>query len=244
MAGRYGGAVMITLSYLIWIYLISYSGSIFSAMLAKLPFFGSISESITSDIIFTVISALIFSLLNIIAGMFQCGINLYYLNISTGRDAQPADLFAGFRGDPAKVFKISAFIMFPTIITSVIFNIFAELYVLTHDQRFFILSWATLVPAIAITLYMNLTYGMAYFLLLDFPKYPASRILSLTRKKITGHRMRLLLLDLRFIPMLLLCILSMGLGILWVYPILSESHALFFLNLMNPDHYVPIDERV
>lgn len=244
MAGRYGGAVMITLSYLIWIYLISYSGSIFSAMLAKLPFFGNISESITSDIIFTVISALIFSLLNIIAGMFQCGINLYYLNISTGRDAQPADLFAGFRGDPAKVFKVSSFIMFPTIITSVIFNIFAELYVLTHDQRFFILSWATLVPALAITLYMNLTYGMAYFLLLDFPKYPASRILSLTRKKITGHRMRLLLLDLRFIPMLLLCILSMGLGILWVYPILSESHALFFLNLMNPDHYVPIDERV
>ena len=244
MAGRYGGAVMITLSYLIWIYLISYSGSIFSAMLAKLPFFGNISESVTSDIIFTVISALIFSLLNIIAGMFQCGINLYYLNISTGRDAQPADLFAGFRSDPAKVFKVSAFIMFPTIITSVIFNIFAELYVLTHDQRFFILSWATLVPALAITLYMNLTYGMAYFLLLDFPKYPASRILSLTRKKITGHRMRLLLLDLRFIPMLLLCILSMGLGILWVYPILSESHALFFLNLMNPDHYVPIDERV
>lgn len=244
MAGRYGGAVMMTLSYLIWIYLISYSGSIFSTMLAKLPVFSNVSVSVTTDIIFTILSTLIISVLNIFAGMFQCGIDLYYLNISTGREAQPADIFAGFRGEPSKVFTISAFLLFPTILLSIPFNIFFEMYFLTGDQKYVILSCAFLIPSLAMALYMHLTYGMAYFLLLDFPHYSAAKILHLTRKKIRGHRARLLALDLRFIPMLLLGVLSMGLGMLWVYPILSESHALFFLNLMNPNHYIPIDKRI
>ena len=85
---------------------------------------------------------------------------------------------------------------------------------------------------------------MAFFLKLDFPTYSAGKILHLMREKITGHRLRLFMLDIRFIPMLILCVLSMGIGMTWVYPIIVEAHALFFLNLMNPGHYIPIDERI
>ncbi len=243
MAGRYGGAVMMTLSYLIWLYLISYSGSIFSSMIARLPFFSGASTDVLTDIIYIVITTLIISFLNILAGMFQCGINLYYLNLSTGREAQPADIFAGFRNEASKVFKVSAFILFPTIILSIPFNIFSDMYVMTSDSKYIVLACAFLVPSIVMSAYMNLTFGMAFFLLLDFPNYPASRILSLTRKKVHGHRARLLALDLRFIPMILLGVLSMGIGMLWIYPVISESHALFFLNLMNPARHAPIDER-
>ena len=244
MAGRYGGAVMMTLSYMIWIYLISYSGSIFSSMLAKLPFFSGVTVNLLADMIYTLITTLIISLLNILSGMFTFGIDLYYLNISTGREAQPADIFAGFRGEPSKVFSISAFLLFPTIILAIPFNMFSEMYMITSDSKYIILACAFLVPSIAAGFYMHLTYGMAYFLLLDFPNYSASKILHLTRKKMYGHRARLLALDFRFIPMILLGILSMGLGMLWVYPLVSESQALFFLNLMNPNHYIPIDERI
>ncbi|MBQ1897497.1 MAG: DUF975 family protein [Lachnospiraceae bacterium] len=244
MAGRYGGAVMMTLSYMIWIYLISYSGSIFTTMISRLPIFSGVQISIAADMVYALISTLIISFLNILSGMFTFGIDLYYLNISTGRDAQPADIFAGFRGEASKVFKISAFLLFPTIILSIPFNMFSEMYMITSDSRYITIACAFLIPSIAIGFYMHLTYGMAYFLLLDFPKLTASRILHLTRKKMYGHRARLLALDLRFIPMILLGVLSMGIGMLWVYPIVSESQALFFLNLMNPGHYIPIDERI
>ena len=46
--------------------------------------------------------------------------------------------------------------------------------------------------------------------------------------------MRLFLLELSFIPYVLLALLSFGLGILWVYPYIQESIAQFYLDLMNP----------
>ncbi len=235
---------MITISYFIWLYLISYSGSIISALIARMPFFSGLKISITARITFTVISTLIAAFLSIIGEMFVCGIDLYYLNISTGRDAGSSDIFAGFRDNPSETFKIAAFLLLPSMVFSLPYNIFAELYVLTNDKNCMYASVSFAVLALAASLYMHLTYGIAFFMKLDFPTYSAGRILHLSREKMTGHRSRLFALDLRFIPMMILCILSMGIGMAWVYPILTEAHALFFLNLMNPGHYIPIDERI
>lgn len=244
LAGRFAAAVMVTLSYFIWIYLLSYSGSIISAMIGRMPVFSGLKISIETQITYTVISSLIAAFLSIISEMFVCGMDLYYLNISTGRDAQNSDIFAGFRDNPSETFKIAAFLMLPSIILSLPYNIFADLYLLTGIKKFMYMAILFVALAFLTSFYMHLTYGMAFFLKLDFPSYSAGKILRLAREKITGHRVRLFLLDLRFIPMLLLCVLSMGIGMTWVYPIMLEAHALFFLNLMNPGHYIPIDERI
>ncbi len=244
LAGRFAPAVMVTLSYFIWLYLISYSGSIISATIARLPVFSGLNVSIEAQIVFTFISTAIAALLSIIGEMFVCGLDLYYLNISTGRDAQNSDIFVGFRDNPSETFKIAAFLLMPSIIFSLPYNIFTDLYFLTKSTNCMYLAIVFAALSLIASLYMHLTYGIAFFLKLDFPSYPASRILHITREKMTGHRARLLALDIRFIPMMLLCILSMGIGMTWVYPILTEAHALFFLNLMNPGHYIPIDERI
>ncbi len=235
---------MITLSYFIWLYLISYSGSIISVMIARLPVFSGLNAGIEAQIAFTVISTLIAAFLSIIGEMFLCGLDLYYLNISTGRDAGNSDIFAGFRDNPSETFKIAAFLLLPSMIFTFPYNILSDLYILTGIKECMYGSIAFLILALAATLYMHLTYGIAFFMKLDFPTYPASKILRLSREKLKGHRVRLLMLDLRFIPMFILGILSMGIGLSWVYPILTEAHALFFLNLMNPGHYIPIDERI
>ena len=70
MAGRYGRAAMMTLSYFIWMYLISYAGSILSTMLLRLPYFSSISSNTTADIVFTILAALIAMFLGVVAEMF------------------------------------------------------------------------------------------------------------------------------------------------------------------------------
>ena len=43
------------------------------------------------------------------------------------------------------------------------------------------------------------------------------------------------MIDLLFIPMFILGILSFGIGLIWIYPLINESRTLFFLNLMNPE---------
>ena len=244
LIGRFGPVVMVTLSYFIWLYLISYSGSIISAIISRMPFFSGINVSTGAQIIFTVISTLIAAFLSIVGEMFVCGLDLYYLNISTGRDATNGDIFAGFRDNPSETFKIAAFLLLPTIIFSLPYNILADLYILTNNKEYLYLSLGFMGLALLASLYMHLTYGIAFFLKLDFPTYSAGKILKLTRQKMHGHRARLFMLDVRFIPMFILCILSFGIGMTWVYPILTEAHTLFFLNLMNPGHYIPIDERI
>lgn|GEM_PF-2813197 len=244
MAGRFSGAVMMTLSYYIWIYLISYAGSIISSVIGKLPFFSSVSVNMGADLVFTAISTLVISALNIVGGMFMCGVYLYYLNISTGRDAQPGDIMEGFRENPSRTFRITAFLMMPVIIVSFPLNLFTELYRLTGNSIHLYITIFCLLLSLGLMLYMHLSFGAAYFMMLDFPSYSASKILDVTYKKMKSHRLRLFILELRFVPMLILSFLSMGIGLLWVYPLICESRTLFFLNLMNPEHHIPIDERV
>ena len=236
MAGRYGGAVMMTLSYFIWIYLISYAGSIISSVILRIPYFSSVNSDLSADIIFTVLSALITMFLGIIAEMFTCGICLFYLNLTTGRDAQTADIFRGFRENPSEVFKVAAFLLSPSLVMSIPVNVTSELYILTSDAKWMYISTACFAIAAAGALYVHLTYGIAFFMMLDFPSYSAVRVLKVTRQKMTGNRKRLFVLDLMFVPMFILGILSMGIGLIWIYPVINESRALFFLNLMNPDN--------
>ena len=235
MAGRYGGAAMMTLSYFIWIYLISYAGSILTSMLLKIPYFSSMATDLCADMIFTAVSSLITMFLGIVAEMFMCGICLYYLNISTGRDAQTADIFRGFRENPSEVFKIAAFLLSPSLLISIPFNAVSELYILTSDPKWLYISAALLIITAAGALYIHLTYGIAFFLMLDFPSYGAGRILRIARQKMTGHRYRYFRLDLLFIPLFALGVLSFGIGFIWINPVIFESRALFFLNLMNPE---------
>ncbi len=209
-----------------------------------MPVFSGLNVGIEAQITFTVISTLIAASLSIIGEMFVCGLDLYYLNISTGRDATNGDLFAGFRDNPSETFKIASFLLLPSIILSLPYNILADLYVLTGNKECLYVSLGFMGLALLASLYMHLTYGIAFFLKLDFPTYSAGKIIKLSGQKMQGHRARLFMLDVRFIPMFILCILSFGIGMTWVYPILTEAHALFFLNLMNPGHYIPIDERI
>ena len=75
---------------------------------------------------------------------------------------------------------------------------------------------------------------MTFYLLVDFPELSASEALKSSWEKMNGHRMRLFLLEISFIPYILLSLLSLGIGMLWVYPYIQESFAQFYLDLMNP----------
>ena len=45
--------------------------------------------------------------------------------------------------------------------------------------------------------------------------------------------MRLFLLELGFLPPMLLCVLSLGIGFLWLEPYMQMTYTYFFLDLMN-----------
>ncbi len=244
MTGKFTGAVMISLSYVIWVYLITFSGEIISSFISKIPIFSATDITTEADICYVVITTLIAALFSLIGDMFAAGLCLFFLKTATGMQVMSGDLFYGFRNDPQKVFKISLLLYAPVLILSIPFNIFVELHTLTSDKKYLYLAIAFILLAFICAIWMHLNFGLSYYMMLDFPGFSATETMGITRKKMQGHKARLLALELRFIPLALLGILSFGIGFLWIYPIVEESRSLFFLNLMNPDHYVKIDERV
>ena len=91
------------------------------------------------------------------------------------------------------------------------------------------LGIAGLVPAV----YILLLYSQCYYLAVDYPEYTAGQILQMSKRVMEGHRKQLLYLYLSFIPMMLACIVSFGLGMIWLYPYMQGTLCNFYFDLME-----------
>ena len=91
----------------------------------------------------------------------------------------------------------------------------------------------SLIPAIAVPLFMELQFSMANYLLVDFPDYEIPELLQTSIKIMKGHRLRLLYIMVGFIPLFLLGFLSFGIGNLWVLSYFRMTLTEFYLDLMS-----------
>ena len=70
----------------------------------------------------------------------------------------------------------------------------------------------------------------AYYLLLDFPQYNAMELMKLSFRIMKGHKWELFCLQMSFLPLGFLCLLSFGIGSLWLVPYMNMTQTLYFLD--------------
>lgn len=73
-----------------------------------------------------------------------------------------------------------------------------------------------------------LSYSQIFFILLDEPNLSATEALNKSKQMMDGHKMKLFLLGFNFIGWALLCILTLGIGFLWLIPFIRVSYANFY----------------
>lgn len=93
-------------------------------------------------------------------------------------------------------------------------------------------SLLTVVCAV-IGMLLMLTYSQSYYLLLDFPDCSAREALRKSRDMMKGSKGRLFYIDLTFVPLMLLCVLTCGIGLLWLMPYMQATKANFYLDLVQ-----------
>lgn len=71
-------------------------------------------------------------------------------------------------------------------------------------------------------------YSMAIYISRDCPDIPIDDCIYLSRKLMNGYKFKLFLLELTFIGWALLCILTLGIGLLWLCPYIHCSYAKFY----------------
>lgn len=136
----------------------------------------------------------------------EFGLAANFLNLSRGKGLSISQLFDGFND-----YKI----------------IFTTLFLV----QIYTALWALLlfIPGVV----KSYSYSMTPFILKDNPTMKNNEAIDLSMKLMKGHKMQLFLLDLSMIGWALLCMLTLGLGILLLQPYNTTAHAAFYRDLIN-----------
>lgn len=93
-------------------------------------------------------------------------------------------------------------------------------------MRIFIVLWTCLfiIPGIV----KSFSYAMTPYILQERPELSANDAIDLSRAMMKGHKFDLFYLYLGFIGWALLCVLTLGIGFLWLAPYMQSAEAAFY----------------
>jgi uncharacterized membrane protein len=137
----------------------------------------------------------------IIAGPLALGASIFSLSISRNKEARLEQIFLGFNN------FANAFITYLLLI----------LYV-------FLWTLLLIIPGIIAAL----GYSMTFYILADDPVIKPQDALKKSKSMMNGYKLKLFYLCLRFFLLALLCILTLGIGFLWLIPYVHITIAKFY----------------
>ena len=82
------------------------------------------------------------------------------------------------------------------------------------------------------------SYAMAPFIMAENPQLTASQAIAQSKKMMDGYKLELWLLDLSYIGWSLLCVLTCGIGNIFLNPYMSAAHAAFYRSLPPIDNII------
>lgn len=134
------------------------------------------------------------------------GFVIIFLNVVRGQEKIVLDqLFDGYRGNWSRI-----------LITMLLKMVYTVLW-----------SLLLIVPGII----KGYSYAMTEYILKDDPEITENAAIEKSMQMMEGYKMKLFLLDLSFIGWILLCILSCGIGYLFLLPYIYTARAHFYEDL-------------
>jgi uncharacterized membrane protein len=136
-----------------------------------------------------------------IAGPLALGMSRFSLSLSRNEEARIEQLFSGFENYSR---TLSAYLV----------------------MILFIIMWMLLliVPGII----KALSFSMTFYILADDKDIPAMEAIKKSEEMMNGNKLQLFYLGLRFLGLALLCILTLGIGFLWLMPYVHITVAKFY----------------
>jgi len=232
LQGKYGAAVLILFLYS----LITNGATLFISMLANMT--AATAYALTGTVSAVTVINIVFEIINlvtaIILGILQAGITLFYLNIACDQPYATGNLFYGFKKDSGKALILSAATGLCNAVCLYPCQYCLSAYLSSRDAQMLYMAFIVMIIGFCVYIPVSLGLSQVFYLMLDYPDRSAKETLALTFQVMKGNKGRLFRLQLSFIPMMILCILSLGIGFLWLNPYMQMTYTYFFLDIMNP----------
>ena len=153
--------------------------------------------------VMAIVSVLIIAgLVQYVIGSFvSLGLIQYNLDLIDGRDAEFSQIFSQA-------------------------PMFGKAFWLRLRMSIFTFLWTLLliIPGII----KSYAYSMSGFILTENPEMTAKEAMQVSEKMMVGNKWRLFCLQISFIGWQLLCVLSLGIGFLWLTPYMNAATAAFY----------------
>ena len=184
--------------------------------------------------IWNIASILFTAVISAFLGILQTGIAYYFLNVACNMEYSYSNLFYGVQVNAEKSVKVSIVHVALETICTLPFQILMLIFIQSFDFKYLLFAYVAMFIGYAVMAPFSLAISQSYYLLLDFPDSSAKEVIETSIRIMKGHKWRLFKLELSFLPLQLVCVLSLGIGNIWLNPYLRMTHTLFFLDLMNP----------
>ncbi|WP_309398397.1 DUF975 family protein [Cerasicoccus maritimus] len=172
-----------------------------------------------------------------VSGPFTLGYQNNMLMIARGEASSNDYMFSGFQ-DFKRAFGVYILPMLIMLVPIVIIGILAALMIPAmekggggSDVVFGILAFVFVVALLAVAFFVQLKFGLSYFLLIDNPDLGVIETLKTSWHMMQGHTGKLFMLYISFIGWALLAMLTLGIGLFWLMPYAMVSFARFYDDL-------------
>lgn len=143
----------------------------------------------------------------ILGGPMALGAAIYSLSVARGGEPRSEEIFHGFR------------YFAKTLIAEVLVILYVVLWGLL-----------LIIPGIIAAV----SYSMTFYIMADDPSLEPVQAIDRSKKMMYGYKMKYFTLSLRFILLAFLCVLTLGIGFLWLIPYINIVNARFYDDIKGP----------
>ncbi len=182
-------------------------------------------------------------IINLFTGLFQMGVAAFYLNvISEDKTAFLGNLFYAFTHGPDRALKVSLMLSLLHSVCTLPYVIYSLFIMPSYTMEDLMTMDTSVIGCMGIAylilgagelLYFLITLHFApvYFMLVDMPNLSATKAMKMSIWLMKGSKIRLLGLELSFLPLQFISLLTFGIGNLWVTPYMHTASAVFYTDL-------------
>lgn len=193
---------------------------------------GITTVSSSGSIIIFIINQIITLVVNILLGILVSGKAYLYMNLVYSQTISASDIFFGLRQHPEKAVILQSLFVVVNFLASIPAKLIFFFFYRTQSPNLYYILLIVLACGTIVNIYVSLTYSQVFFLLHDFPERSAKELLLTSKNLMQGNRFRLLYLNLSFIPIYILGIVSLFIPLLWISVYRYASVAAFYQDLI------------
>lgn len=178
-----------------------------------------------NGIVPTALAELLTLFVSVFAGIYEYGLTCIFMKLQYGQEAVFSDLFLGIHENQDKIVKISL-VQGGLEMLALLPSLIASFY--AGSGVGFAVMLLLMAAGTAATVYISVCLYPCCYILLDYPALPAGEVLKRSLRMMKGHKWELFMLELSFLPLLLLTLLSFGIATPWVYAYVRSTMAAYY----------------